>query len=118
MTPEIAYTLIRDAIRERPDLRYKGAVPASDPFPGNPYRGFCYVATEVFCHLVPEAKPWCMDNGMHYWAMIGDERWDLTAEQFDGGTERLDAIYSTGRPTRFKQFSARARELYDETLAA
>ncbi len=116
MSPQEAYDLIREAIIRRPDLRYKGAVPA-DPtqgFEDNPYRGFCYVATEAFCELVPEARPWCMDNGMHYWAMIGEARWDLTAEQFDA--ERLPTIYATGRPTRFKQFSMRACELKEEAL--
>jgi hypothetical protein len=110
-----AYFAIRAAILRRQDLRYRGAAPPGpDFFEGNPYRGFCYIATKAFCELVDNARPWCDDSGMHYWAMIGDERWDLTAEQFDS-PEYLEAIYSRGRATKYKGVCKRTAELLAET---
>lgn len=78
----------------------------------NPYMGFCYIATQAFCHLIPEAKPWQGNDGMHYWAVLDGVTWDLTAEQFD--TVYLDRIYSNARPTKFKTLCARARALLEE----
>lgn len=107
--------MIRAAILRRPDLRYrqrKLPVPIID-LDVNPYLGFCYIATKAFCEMVPEARPWCSDNGSHYWAMIGDEMWDLTAEQFDGA-DRLASIYRSGRKTKFNHVCRRTRELLAE----
>lgn len=108
-----AYYLIRESCLKRPELRFKDwpEVPKNDVLINlRPYTGYCYVATQVFCYLVEEAKPYKFDNPWHYYAMIGDKVWDLTAEQFG---RVLD--YNIGKPTRFKNaLCERSEELYDE----
>lgn len=125
MTPENAAGLLRAAIVRRPDLRFRERVSqrfrerVSHPdvtFP-SPYTGFCYIATEAFCALVPEAVPYASETRTHFWSMVGDEVWDLTIDQFPDGYD-----HSGGRPTRFKlaygMLSWRARELVAEAQAA
>lgn len=114
MEPLDAYTAIREAILRRPELRFKRwpDLPAGfDPTLLNPYHGFCYVATQVFCHLVEEAKPYSYWRD-HFWARIGDEIWDPTSDQFPDGFTH----YEEGKPTRFKTLCARAEALLEETL--
>lgn len=124
MTPRQARAQIRAAIRRRPELRYKGTenreavldmIAKREQWQNDftcPYRGFCYIATQAFCRLITSAVPYCNDNGTHYWARIGDELWDLTAEQF--GERELERIYATERPTKFKTLCFRAEELLEE----
>lgn len=85
MEPIEAYYKIREACLRRPELRFKGG---ENPIVGGdydmglpPYKGFCHVATQVFCYLVPYAKTFSKSG--HYFAKIEDKIWDLTAEQFD-----------------------------------
>lgn len=77
---------MREACIRRPELRFKAAENYDSnkdyEFLGlNPYTGFCHVATQVFCHLIPKAKIYARDG--HYFAKIEDKIWDLTAEQFN-----------------------------------
>lgn len=85
MEPIEAYYKIREACLRRPELRFKGGKdydPTMDyDCELNPYKGFCHVATQVFCHLIPKANAYGRDG--HYFAKIEDKIWDLTAEQFD-----------------------------------
>ena len=87
MNPLQAWHEIRDACRRRPELRHKNYDEYGigvNPIPNlNPMLGFCYVATEVFCHLVPEARPYKHKELDHIFAKIGDEVWDLTMDQYD-----------------------------------
>lgn len=79
MEPIEAYYKIREACLRRPELRFKDGIYREVDL--NPYTGFCHVATQVFCKLVPGAKAYGRDG--HYFAKIGEHIWDLTAEQFD-----------------------------------
>lgn len=116
MKPIEAYCLIREACSRRPELKYRDwqnprmqYVP-EDQLGLRPYTGYCYVATQVFCYMIPEAKPYCFPGRGHFYAMIDDKIWDLTAEQFPSIRD-----YSIGIPTKFKTpLCERAEELYDE----
>lgn len=117
MEPKVAYDLIRLAILERPELRWKNwpnqhpRLTAEYSKTMNPYLGFCFISTQVFCELVKEAVPYSHGRS-HFWAQIGDKVWDPTFEQFDYQYE-----YNQGKPTKFKTFSKRAQELM-KTLEA
>jgi len=121
MEPKLAYDLIRTACRQREDLRWREWTPDKIKEARERERalvvhfteleGFCYIATEVFCAMIPEAQPWCASDRMHFWAQVGEVIWDPTWDQFE---EPYD--YSKGRQTRFKQFSVRATALLEETM--
>ncbi len=86
MEPIEAYYKIREACLRRPELRFRGGEDFNSEqdyslFNLNPFTGFCHVATQVFCYLVPEAKTFSKSG--HYFAKIEDKIWDLTAEQFN-----------------------------------
>lgn len=109
MEPIEAYYKIREACLRRPELRFKGGEDFEpdkdyDLFGLNPFTGFCHVATQVFCHLVPEAKTYSKSG--HYFAKINNQIWDLTAEQFNylfpyGGSDRV--VLGKGRLTKRAQ---------------
>lgn len=117
MEPKVAHDLIREAIVQRPELRWKNwphqnknlTVEFSKTL--NPYFGFCYISTQVFCRLVKDAKPYTY-GGSHFWAQIEDIIWDPTFDQFD-----YEYPYDLGKKTKFKTFSKRAQELM-KTLEA
>lgn len=116
MEPIEAYYKIREACLRRPELKYKDAK-AFDAendqewFGKNPYHGFCYVSTQAFCALIPEAIPYTLDK-QHYWAKIGDKIWDLTAEQF-----KFIVSYEDGRRVPRRKPTKRAQLLLEEALA-
>lgn len=116
LDPIEAYLSIREACLKRPELRFKGWPEEPKDIPDDswgltPYQGFCYISTQVFCHLIPDAKPYKMRAPWHYYAMIDDKVWDLTAEQFK---YRLE-YKILGVRTRFKNpLCERAEELYYE----
>lgn len=121
VTPQEAYDLLREAIPRRPELRFttwpRHIVPEDVDrlCKGmHPYEGACYIATQVFCHLIPAAKPYTYER-QHFWAVVDDEIWDPTFDQFDD--RRREEIYQYGTPTRFKNFSKRAKELLRECQA-
>lgn len=111
MTPQEAYYYLRLAIPLRPELRFRSWPNVPNPLPKlSPYEGACYIGTEVFCHLVEGgATPYCNENRSHFWAQIGEVKWDVTWDQFENGFD-----YSTGRKTRFKNLSKRAKLLLNE----
>lgn len=84
MDPQLAWVFIRKACEEHP----KWVLPAWRDRVDR-YGGFCALATMAFCHFVEGAVPYRMyhlergEAWEHYYAMRGDEVWDLTAEQFD-----------------------------------
>lgn len=83
-SPIEAYWAIREACLKRPTLRMKEwQGKEDDPMPDNPYMGFCYIATEVFCYLIPESRRKKMHTVNHHFATIDGKVWDLTAEQFN-----------------------------------
>ncbi len=111
MEPIEAYLKIRSACERRPDLRFKDTVDRNDPRLQvllRPMQGFCYVASNAFALVVPEARVWKGLNGSHYWNKIGDQVWDLTAEQFN-----YPFPYKSGVKTR-KKLSNRVEELLKE----
>lgn len=116
MNPSTAAQAIQNACVRRPDLKYQQWPKLTQPFdptgePGlSEFQGYCYIATEAFCKVIPEARPYRNEFRSHFWAQIGDEVWDLTADQFD-----FEWPYDEGYPTRFKRLSARAKELLDES---
>lgn len=111
MHPDEAYVRLREACLRRPELRYKG-----EDIPSNlgaiatlrPYQGFCYVASNAFALVVPEATIWKDPEGRHYWNQVGGDTWDLTAEQFS-----YEFPYLLGVKTRAK-LSNRVEELLKE----
>lgn len=116
MTPEAVAKKIQNACIRRPELVYKqwpkmieGGLPGLHEF-----QGFCYIATEAFCHVMNRAginaQPFCDWGRTHFWACINDTVWDLTADQFD-----YEYPYHDGRSTRFKLLSKRASELLTES---
>ena len=107
MTPDYAHDLIREACTKRPELRFHRNISKEDAqeIQLKPYQGFCYIASKVFSHLIPEAELWTTDNRMHYWNVIDGVVWDLTKEQFD-----YDFIYDGHKVPR-KPLSERAAEL-------
>jgi len=120
MQPDEAYDLLREAIPRRPELRYKNwphdlafawAKEPPEFVKDNPYLGFCYIATQVFCHLVPDAQPYCTNDRMHFWSKIGEEVFDPTFDQF-----KYEFPYHEGRTTKFQKLSARAEALLEECL--
>lgn len=106
MTAKEACISIREAILLRQDLRWRDGV--NRGWVGNPYLGFCYIATEVLCHLIPEAKPYCSLDRRHFWAMIDGEVFDPTWDQFE-------STYTyQGRKTRFpSKMTKRSCELLE-----
>lgn len=112
MTPQDAYDLLRQAIPLRPELRFK-SWPDNIPYEMlekiGPYTGACYIATQVFCHLIPEAKPYCDPTRNHFWAQVDNEVWDATSDQFD-----FVFPYKDGKRTSFKQMSKRSKLLLNE----
>lgn len=114
MEPEVAYNLLRQAIPKRPELRFR-QWPSEEVFKHSDldlhtYMGFCYIATQVFCKLVPDAVPYCFGR-THFWAKVGDTIYDPTFDQFSNPFE-----YKLGSKTKFKQFSKRADALLKECL--
>jgi hypothetical protein len=115
MEPIEAYYKIREACLRRPELRFKGGenFDSTMDYELNlkPYQGFCHVATQVFCNLVPGAKAYGRDG--HYFAKIGEHVWDLTAEQFD-------YIFRYGGATHVRlgkgRLTKRAQLLLDEVM--
>ena len=119
MRPEEASDRIRSAILARPELRWKSEDVTRDLADKwnvedrvSPYVGFCYIATQVFCNLVPDAVPMTDGARKHFWAELDGKVWDLTIDQF--GSEGYD--HSIGRTTRFKGMCRRARELRSTAL--
>lgn len=111
MNPQEAYDKLREAIPKRPELRFKtwpNVHPDVLSTLLHPYLGGCYIATQVFVHLVEEAVPYSNPQRSHFWAQIGEEIWDPTFDQF----ETFD--YSIGQKTKFKTLSKRAQELLKE----
>ena len=113
--PADASQRIQDACRRRPDLKFKTwprKVPK--PAPEHPtLLGYCYVATQAFCAVVPEAVPYCDDYRSHFWAVLDGKVWDLTDDQF---TYRFP--YEKGRPTKFPTLTARTKALLVEAKLA
>lgn len=116
MKPIEAYYLIRKACLRRPELKFKNFPDnlIDDPiiFPDNPYLGFCYISTLVFCDLIPQAVHYRSEVGSHHWAEIQGKVWDLTAEQF-----KNIFPYNIGvKVPRKNNLTVRAKELRRETL--
>ena len=110
MNPQQAYDLIRIGILRRPELRFKSWPNIPKEMPDiHPMQGGCYIATQVFCHLIKEARPYCSLDRFHFWAQIDDQIWDLTFDQFE-----YEFDYSCAALTRFKHLSKRAAELLFE----
>lgn len=112
MEPIEAYYKIREACLRRPELRFsnhEGIENAGEIKP--PLLGFCYVATEVFCHLIPEARPYKHKEENHIFSKIDDQVWDLTAEQY---TTLLDYDNSYRRNRR--PLTKRGQLLLEETM--
>jgi hypothetical protein len=114
MDPIEAYYKIREACLRRPELRFsnhedieieiaRGIKPA--------LLGFCYVATEVFCHLVPEARPYKHKERNHIFSKIGDHVWDLTAEQYETILDYDNSYRRNRRP-----LTKRGQLLLEETM--
>lgn len=110
MIPQDAYDWLRWAIPLRPELRFRGypEVPLDTSYL-KPYEGACYIATEVFCFLVPDSKPYCNPQRTHFWAQVDEEVWDPTFDQFDTPFD-----YSAGRKTHFKKMCKRGNLLLEE----
>ncbi len=113
MTPQEASKKIRAAILRRPELRYNQwpdvtAEQVSAKL--HPYLGHCNIATQVFCHVIPEAVPYCCGRH-HFWAKIDEKIWDLTKDQFEHGYD-----YTPGYKTRFEGLCNRAQALYEEAF--
>ena len=118
--PFHVYCAVRVACVERPELRYKSwpdekSHQMADHRWDNYFQGFCFIATQVFCHHVQDARPWSRE-AEHYWAVVNDTIWDPTADQFD--LERLQMIYRQGRPgCRRSDMTERARALEENVSA-
>lgn len=115
MNPQEAYDRLRVAIPKRPELRNKDWPNLSPKLIEvlrsiHPYQGGCFIATQVFVHLVEDAVPYSNPDRSHFWAQIGEDIWDPTFDQFD------EFDYSVGKRTRFKTFSKRSQELLNECL--
>ena len=50
------------------------------------------MASLAFAHFVPEAKVYRNKDKTHYWNVIDDQIWDLTAEQFPELISYLDGV--------------------------
>ncbi len=100
MKPIDAYYSVREACMRRPELRFKDENISQEIAEGvqPAMLGFCYVATEVFCHLIPEARPYKHRELNHIFAKIGDEVWDLTAEQYKNIPDYNNAYRRNRRP--------------------
>jgi hypothetical protein len=84
MDPQLAWVFIRKACEGHPKWVYPQWRDRVDRL-----GGFCQIATMTFCHFVDGAVPHRMyhhERGgawEHYYAVRGDEVWDLTVDQFD-----------------------------------
>lgn len=118
MKPIEAYYKIREACLRRPELKYKDDffesvdLEADKEFSLAPFMGYCYVATLVFCHLVPEAIPYTSEDKRHYFARIDEKIWDLTSEQF----QEIPDYEKSRRVPRKSKLTKRAQLLLEEVM--
>ena len=111
MQPDEAVEMIREACFRRPELLWNNWPNIEQRKVKLPnLMGFCYIATQVFWVLIPEAKPYSQDR-LHFWAQIGDTVYDPTSCQFD-----YRYPYHMGNKTRFPRLTTRAQELLKEVM--
>lgn len=113
MTPDKAMELIQEACWLRPELRFPDWQKAHRRKMSHkgftPLQGYCYIATQVFCHLIKAASPYVSGEGKdaHWWAQIGDKVYDPTASQFS-----VPFPYETGKKrNRRPDLTERSKEL-------